>query len=94
MSPHAIDRIGTWQVTLTSAATQLAPKNQNRISLTLTKHGNQDFFYGCDATVTTSSGAILSGACGSYISIPTTDSVFGILSGGSLVVSVTEQRDA
>jgi len=88
--PHALDRLGTHQVTVTSAATRLVDKRQNRITLTVVKHGTQDLFYGCNETTSTTSGALLSGTCGTYISIPTTDSLYGIVTAGSLVVSVTE----
>ena len=94
MPAHALDRIGTYQLTVTTTATRLAPSRRERITLTVVKHGTADLFYGCDTTTTTTSGALLAGTCGSYISLPTTDALYGIVAAGSLTVSVTETYDA
>jgi hypothetical protein len=87
-------RVGTGQITVTSNATQILPANQDRLDLTLTKLGAENVFLGCNSSVTTSSGFLFAGTCGSRISIGTavgaSGALFGITVGASVVVSYLE----
>ena len=84
-------RIGTGQKTVTSSATQIVPANENRISLTLTKLDAPNVFFGCNNAVTTSSGALWGGLCGtSVLYLETTGAIFGITVGASAVVTFCE----
>lgn len=90
---HAIDRIVTGQVTVTGTAAQVVDKRRNRRGVMFIKRGSEDLFLGC-ANVTTSNGLLFAGACGAFVTLPTTDEVWAISASGSIVVTYVESYDA
>ena len=89
MTAHALDSVCTFQVVIAATATRITAARRERKTLTITKHGSQDLFYGGEG-VTTAFGALLAGTCGTYISLPTTAAFYGVVAAGDLTVSVTE----
>ena len=85
-------RIGTGQITITSAGVQIAPANENRIELRITKvgAGANDVYLGCNSTISLTSGHVLAGTCGQSITLATTGAVWGITPGGNQTVSYLE----
>lgn len=93
MAAHALDRLATGQVTLTTAAVQIVAARRERVGVKIVKHGSQDAFVGASA-VTTGTGVLLAGDCGTFYILPTTDAVYGTVAAGTLVVSYLEIYDA
>ena len=85
----ALDRIATGQATLSATRVQVVAKRKDREGLMLTKHGSQDAYLGC-SNVTTTNGSLFAGSCGTYLILPTTDEVYGVVSTGELVISYLE----
>lgn len=73
-----------------AAATPIVPINQRRTSLTLINHGTNDVFIGTDATVTTSTGALLSGTKGSSLTFTNTAALYAIAATSAQTISVIE----
>src|SRR5215831_15030513 len=93
--PVGAGTILTGQVTVTGSATQIVPArpgnlNQGRVGIIITNTGATDVYLGADSTVTTSTGDLLMGAKGSYVSIPSLQAVWAITGGASQVVTYME----
>lgn len=79
----------TAQVSVAATATLVCAARADRSSVTVESHGGADVFIG-DANVTTSSGALVPGAAGASITLPTTAAIYGIVAAGTQTVSVIE----
>ena len=85
----ALDRIATGQATLSSTRIQIVARRKDRDGVMFIKHGSQDAYFGC-SNVTTTNGSLFAGSCGTYLILPTTDEVYGVVASGELVVSYLE----
>jgi hypothetical protein len=83
----------TGQVSVTSTATLVAASRTTRRSIKVTNTGTTDVYIGFTSGVTTSTGDLLVGAKGAFISIPTTSAVYAIVASGSVSVSYVEAYD-
>ena len=88
--PHALDRINTGQRTVTATATLIVDKRVNREGVELTKLGTQDLYVASCGNVTTSTGHLFAGACGTSRIYPTTDQIYGVVAAGGIVVTYLE----
>jgi len=79
------------QVSVTGAATQIAPKNPSRSGIVIIQHGTTDVYLG-EANVTTSNGALLVGTKGAGLAFSTTNAIYGITSGAAQTISFLETQ--
>lgn len=83
----------TGQVSVTTTATLVAASRATRRSVKVTNTGTTDVYVGYTSGVTTSTGDLLVGIKGAFISVPTTSAVYAIVASGSVSVSYVEVYD-
>ena len=80
----------TGQATITGTATQIIGARATRAGVIITNAGTTDVYIGFNNTVTTSTGDLLTGTAGAFVSIPYTGAVWGITGGSSETVTYLE----
>lgn len=81
----------TAQVTVDSTGTtEIVGSNPTRQAVIITNLGTIDVYIGYASGVTTSTGDLLVGVKGAFVTIPTTAELFGVVSSSSQAVSVME----
>ena len=68
----------TGQVSVATSATRVLPARSNRRSLLIVMHATNLIYFGKDASVSSTTGVLLTGIAGSSISIPYTGEIWGI----------------
>jgi hypothetical protein len=80
----------TNQVTIGTAATIIAYRNECRKSIKVTNLGATDVWIGFSPSVGVNTGDLLPGSRGSLITIPSTLDIYGIVGAGTQAVSFME----
>jgi hypothetical protein len=73
-----------------SGTTLIVAANPTRQAVIITNLGTNDVYIGYASGVTTSTGDILVGTKGAFVTIPTTAALYGVVSSTSQSVSVME----
>ncbi|HWR15177.1 MAG TPA: hypothetical protein VN577_10130 [Terriglobales bacterium] len=81
------------QVSIATTATSIVSARATRRSIKITNLGTTDVYIGFSSGVTTSTGDLLLGSKGSFVSFPTSSAVYAIVASGTQSISYSEVYD-